>query len=185
MSNKNWVLAVAALIPSLPLYAQTSKPVDPAPVHITTRNGEVILPTAVDKVNYDEYGFAAVRRAGNLVFVSGVIVGRRADEGKDVEAFKAQTRRAFRRLESALKAADLGFDDVAMINSFHVWQGPNFSGSRDDQFKAFEEVKEEFMRGPKPAWTAVGSTGLLADSGIVEVQLIAVVGEHGGSSQVH
>jgi enamine deaminase RidA (YjgF/YER057c/UK114 family) len=64
-----------------------------------------------------------------------------------------------------------------MINSFHVWQGPNFSGTRADQFKAFEQVKEEFMHGPKPAWTAVGTTELLADTGIVEVQMIASIGE--------
>jgi hypothetical protein len=61
----------------------------------------VILPTAVEQQNYNDYGFAAIRRAG-----------------------------------SYLKAAGLDFDDVAMINSFHVWQGPNFSGTRDDQFKA-------------------------------------------------
>jgi enamine deaminase RidA (YjgF/YER057c/UK114 family) len=143
-------------------------------VRIATNSGEVILPTAADKENYDEYGFAAVRRAGDWVFISGVIVGRRPDEAADVEAFKAQTRRGFRRLESALKAAGLGFDDVVMINSFHVWQGPGFSGSRDDQFKAFEQIKEEFMHGPKPAWTAVGTSGLLADGGIVEVQVIAM-----------
>ena len=142
--------------------------------HIRTRSGEVILPTAADKQNYEDEGFAAVRRAGNLIFISGVIAGRHPDEGTDVEAFKAQARRAFRRLENSLKAADLDFDDVAMINSFHVWQGPNFSGSRDEQFKAFEQVKEEFMHGPKPAWTAVGSTGLLADTGIVEIQMIAL-----------
>lgn len=165
-------MAVTLLIAAAAL-AQTSS-VPPPPVHIWTRNGEVILPTPADKQNYDDYGFAAIRRAGNMVFVSGVIVGRRPDEGADVEAFKNQTRRAFRRLENALKAADLDFDDVAMINSFHIWQGPNFSGSRDEQFKAFEQVKEEFMHGPKPAWTAVGSTGLLADAGIVEIQMIAL-----------
>ncbi len=147
------------------------------PDHIGTHNGEIILPTSVDKQNYDEYGFAAVRRAGNWVFISGVIVGRRPDEATDVQAFKAQTRRGFRRLDSALKAAGLGFDDVVMINSFHVWQGPNFSGSRDDQFKAFEQIKEEFMRGPKPAWTAIGSAGLFADGGIVEVQMIALLAD--------
>jgi hypothetical protein len=31
------------------------------------------------------------------------------------------------------------------------------------------------MKAPYPAWTAVGTTGLLSDSGIVEVQLIAKV----------
>jgi enamine deaminase RidA (YjgF/YER057c/UK114 family) len=60
-----------------------------------------------------------------------------------------------------------------MINSFHVWNGPDFTGSKDAQFEAFNQVKEEFMHGPHPAWTAVGSTGLLGTGGIVEVQIIA------------
>ena len=169
------VFAIALALITVPVLAQTPAPAQApsTPMRIPTRNGEVILPTAADKQNYDQYGYAAVRRAGNLVFVSGVVVGRRADEGTDVEAFKEQTRRGFRRLEAALKAADLSFDDVVMINSFHIWQGPNFAGNKDDQFKAFEQVKEEFMHGPKPAWTAVGSAGLLPDAGIVEIQMIA------------
>lgn len=60
-----------------------------------------------------------------------------------------------------------------MINSFHVWQGPNFAGSRDEQFKAFNEVLGEYVAAPYPAWTAVGTSATLADSGILEVQMIA------------
>ena len=33
----------------------------------------------------------------------------------------------------------------------------------------------EFMKPPYPAWTAVRTTGLLSDGGIVEVQLVAKV----------
>jgi enamine deaminase RidA (YjgF/YER057c/UK114 family) len=160
--------ACAAQAPPSPAPAQT-------PIHIATNSGEVILPNSYDKDAYDKYGYAAIRRAGDLVFISGVVVGRRPDEGTDVTAFKAQVRRSFRRIETSLKAAGVGFDDVVMINSFHVWQGPNFVGSREDQFKAFEEVKEEFMQGPKPAWTAVGTSSLLPDAGIVEVQMIAQI----------
>jgi hypothetical protein len=68
-----------------------------------------------------------------------------------------------------------------MINSFHVWNGPDFAGTRDEQFEAFEQVKEEFMRGPHPAWTAVGSSGLLGQGGIVEVQMIAQTRKGSGS----
>ena len=64
---------------------------------------------------------------------------------------------------------------AAAYDSFHVWQGRNFSGTRAEQFKAFEGVKGEFMHGPKPAWTAVGTTSLIPDAGIVEVQMIAQV----------
>ena len=98
-----------------------------------------------------------------------------AGEGNDVAAFKLQVRRALERLRGNLEAAGTDFQHVVMINSFHVWQGPNFAGTRDEQFKAFEDVIGEFMKAPYPAWTAVGTTGLLSDGGIVEVQLIARV----------
>jgi enamine deaminase RidA (YjgF/YER057c/UK114 family) len=166
-------LVLAAVLQAGAAAAQPAPTPLAAPIHIPTPSGEVILPNAYDKQAYDDYGYAAVRRAGDLVFISGVVVGRRPDEGTDVAAFKDQVRRTFRRIDGYLKAAGLTFNDVVMINSFHVWQGPNFTGSREDQFKAFEAVKEEFMHGPKPAWTAIGTTSLLPDVGIVEVQMIA------------
>ena len=121
------------------------------------------------------YRYAAARRVGDMVYLSGVIVYRGSGEGNDVAAFKLQARRALERLRRNLEAAGSDFQHVAMINSFHVWQGPNFNGTRDQQFAAFEEVIGEFMKAPYPAWTAVGTTGLLGDGGIVEVQLIARV----------
>lgn len=136
-------------------------------------HGVVIHPTAQDKKNHDEWRFAAVRRVDNMLYVSGVIVMRRENEGRDVPAFKLQVRRALERLKTTLEAAGASFQDVVMINSFHVWQGPNFTGTRHEQFMAFEEVIGEFIKPPYPAWTAVGTTGLLSDGGIVEVQLIA------------
>jgi enamine deaminase RidA (YjgF/YER057c/UK114 family) len=145
------------------------------PLRIPAPGGEVILPDEDSRRNHDEWRFAAVRRNGDTLYVSGVIVNRRKDEGTDVTAFKLQTRRALERLRKNLEAAGSDFQHVVMINSFHVWQGPNFNGSRDDQFKAFEDVISEFMKPPYPAWTAVGTTGLLSDGGIVEVQLIAKV----------
>jgi enamine deaminase RidA (YjgF/YER057c/UK114 family) len=145
------------------------------PLRLPAPGGEVILPDADSKANHDEWRFAAVRRVGDMLYVSGVIVNRRPNEATDVAAFKLQTRRALERLRRNLEAAGSDFQHVVMINSFHVWQGPNFTGSRDDQFKAFEDVIGEFMKPPYPAWTAVGTTGLLADGGIVEVQLIAKV----------
>jgi enamine deaminase RidA (YjgF/YER057c/UK114 family) len=143
------------------------------PMRIPAPSGEVILPDEVSKRNYDEFRYAPARRVDNTLYVSGVIIGRRDNEGRDVEAFKVQVRRGLTRLKTILEAAGAGFQDVVMINSFHVWQGPNFSGTREEQFAAFEAVIGEFMKPPYPAWTAVGTTGLLSDGGIVEVQLIA------------
>ena len=65
-------------------------------------------------------------------------------------AFKLQARRALTRLRVILEAAGTDFQHVAMINSFHVWQGPNFAGTTDEQFQAFESVIGEFMKAPYP-----------------------------------
>jgi enamine deaminase RidA (YjgF/YER057c/UK114 family) len=148
---------------------------DKYPLKLRAPGGEVVLPDPASKENHDEWRYAAVRRVGDMVYLSGVIVARYPGEGNDVAAFKLQTRRALERLRRNLQAAGSDFQHVVMINSFHVWQGPNFAGTRDEQFKAFEDVIGEFMKAPYPAWTAVGTTGLLSDSGIVEVQLIAKV----------
>jgi enamine deaminase RidA (YjgF/YER057c/UK114 family) len=143
------------------------------PMRIPAPGGEVILPDERSKQSYDQNRYAAARRVDNTLYISGVIVNRLDNEGRDVSAFKLQVRRAFERLSAILAASGASFQDVVMINSFHVWQGPNFSGTRDEQFDAFEAVAGEFLKPPYPAWTAVGTSGLLRDGGIVEVQLIA------------
>ena len=121
----------------------------------------MILPDEGAKSAHDNWRYAAARRVGDMVYVSGVVVHRMPNEGKDVAAFKVQTRRALERLRTILEAAGTDFQHVVMINSFHVWQGPDFAGTRDEQFAAFEAVIDEFMKPPYPAWTAVGTTGLL------------------------
>ncbi|HEY6124797.1 MAG TPA: Rid family hydrolase [Steroidobacteraceae bacterium] len=148
---------------------------DKYPIKLPAPGGEVILPDAGAKKAHDEWRYSAARRVGDTLYVSGVIVNRNKGEGNDVAAFKVQTRRALERLRVILEAAGSDFQHVVMINSFHVWQGPNFAGTRDEQFQAFEDVIGDFLKAPYPAWTAVGTTGLLSDGGIVEVQLIAKV----------
>ena len=142
------------------------------PMRIPAPNGEVILAGQREKNSYDEYRYAASRRVDNMLYVSGVVMGRAPDEGNDIPAFKVQLRRGFERLKATLAAAGATFADVVMVNSFHVWQGPNFAGTPDEHWDAFSEVAAEYFSAPHPAWTAVGTSGLLAKTGIVEVQLI-------------
>jgi enamine deaminase RidA (YjgF/YER057c/UK114 family) len=78
-------------------------------------------------------------------------------------------------LQAILESAGATFKDVVMINSFHVWEGPNFQGTKDQHFALVEEVADTYLKPPYPAWTAVGTTGLLGTNSIVEVQLIARV----------
>lgn len=148
------------------------------PVHIPSAGGEVILPSAHDVQSYENYRYAAARRAGDYVYISGVVAGPRQGEATDITGFKAQLRRAFQHLQSILKASGADFKDVVMINSFHVWEGPDFSGTKDEHFEAVEEVMDEFMDKPWPSWTAVGTTSLLGEHSVVEIQMIAYVPKH-------
>ena len=144
------------------------------PIRIPSSGGEIVIATAAEKSTaYDQFHYSPSRRVGDTLYISGVVVGRRDGEGKDTAAFKAQIRRAFQRIQATLIAAGANFDDVVMLNTFHVWQGPNFEGDRHAQFAAFSAVKDEFMKPPYPAWTAIGTTSLIPDNGIVEIQAIA------------
>ena len=161
-------LLVVGLCPAQPQADKSEKA-----IHIPSSGGEVLIATATEKaVAYDQYHYSPARRVGDTLYISGVVVGRREGEGKDIAAFKAQVRRAFQRIRVTLEAAGANFDDVVMLNTFHVWQGPNFEGDRPAQFAAFSAVKDEFMKAPYPAWTAVGTTALIPDTGIVEIQAI-------------
>jgi len=145
------------------------------PLVIPAPHGSVILPNENAKRAHDEFRYAAIRRVDNMLYISGVIIGRRENEGRDAAAFKLQVDRGFQRLKGLLESAGASFNDVVMINSFHVWQGADFEGTKSEQFALFEEVAGNYMKPPYPAWTAVGTTGLLGNGGIVEVQLIARV----------
>ena len=168
------LIALAAAALAVPALAQPTPATAPGfPKIVPAPGGHVIIQSPGAQRNYDEFKFAPARRAGDFLYISGVIAGPRGSQGRDSAAFTEQTRQAFRILQSILKADGLGFADVVMINTFHVWDGPGFKGTRDEQFAAFAKAKDEFMSAPHPAWTAVGTTGLLADDGVVEIQMIA------------
>src|SRR5688500_1311813 len=81
------------------------------PLVIPAPNGAVILPTEAEKSGYDEYRYAAVRRVDNMLYISGVVMGPRGNEGTDIAAFKLQVRRGFERLKGSLTASGAGFGD--------------------------------------------------------------------------
>jgi enamine deaminase RidA (YjgF/YER057c/UK114 family) len=162
------VLICLSICENTPIMAET-----PAPIRIPTPGGEVILSTPAEHTAYDDWNYAPARRAGDYVYVSGVVVARQPEGPRTPETFKDATRRAFATLRSRLQTLEADFPDVVMINSFHDWSAPEFHGDRMAQFTAFREVKAEFMPSPHPAWTAVGTSGLIRELGIVEIQMIA------------
>lgn len=143
------------------------------PVRLPANGGYALIASAAEKYAYDHFGYAAARVVGQTVYLSGVVIARQDGEGTDAEAFRMQARRGLLQLETTLRAAGCSFDDVVMINSFHIWEGPDFDGKPFDQIMLINQVRAELGQAPHPAWTAVGTTGLLVPHGIVEIQLIA------------
>ena len=96
---------------------------------------------------YDEHGYSAAIRSGDLVFVSGQ-VGSRTD-GTPEPDFERQVQLAFDNLKATLDAAGCTFEDIVDITTFHT--------DPENQFPAIMRVKQKiFNQLPYPNWTAVG-----------------------------
>lgn len=104
-----------------------------------------------------------------------MVAGFREGEAETVDIFKESAKQLFGRAEALLKAEGAAFEDVVMMHSYHVWNSPSMKLGKFEQFRAFSDVKDEFMRAPYPAWTAVGVTELLGSRAIIEVEMIAYV----------
>ena len=136
--------------------------------------GEIILPTVKDKAqNHDQYSYAAVRRLGKTLYLSGVIAGRLPGEGTDVESLRTALRRAFTTIQRNLKAAGSDMEDIADIQTFADFKGPNFKGDTATLLATYIEVKNEFIKPPYPAETVVGIANLAETEGIMEIRVTA------------
>ncbi len=144
-------------------------------LNITGNNRTAIIATErQQKGMYDgAYNFAPAIRAGDFIFVSGAVAGAFGEDtpvGK-VE-FQTSIRRAFNQLDDILKAGNASLNDVVKIRTFHVFDSPHTTLTKHEQIGAVAEVKNEFINEPHPAWTAVGSTALYPDKGLVEIEVV-------------
>lgn len=115
---------------------------------------------------YEQHGYSAAIRSGDLLFVSGQ-VGSRAD-GSPEPDFAAQVRLAFDNLQATLAAAGCTFDDLIDVTTFHT--------DPENQFATIMEVKQAiFLQPPYPNWTAVGVNWLAGFD--FEIKVIARIPE--------
>jgi enamine deaminase RidA (YjgF/YER057c/UK114 family) len=96
---------------------------------------------------YEEHGYSAAIRSGDLLFVSGQ-VGSRSD-GTPEPDFERQVQLAFENLKATLAAAGCTFDDIVDVTTFHT--------DPENQFGTIMAVKQQiFSTLPYPNWTAIG-----------------------------
>lgn len=107
---------------------------------------ETIFP-ACRHALYEQHGYSAAIKSGDLLFVSGQ-VGSRAD-GTPEPDFEAQVKLAFDNLKATLHAAGCTFDDLVDVTAFHT--------DPESQFPTVMGVKQQiFSAAPYPNWTAIG-----------------------------
>lgn len=136
--------------------------------------GEVVLLNAHERdVMHQQLTYAATRRAGDFVYLSGLEIGPEEDEGHDINSFKEQVRRGLTHLGARLEAVNASYQHVVQIQSFHNCDTEYFEGDFNDQLTAIVEVKHEFMKPPYSTWTAICVNGHYSENTVVEIQLTA------------
>ena len=109
-------------------------------------NREAVFPSNRHSL-YEQHGYSAAIRSGDLLFVSGQ-VGSRLD-GTPEPDFERQVELAFENLHATLAAAGCTFDDIVDVTTFHT--------DPEQQFESIMKVKQKvFSEPPYPNWTAVG-----------------------------
>jgi 2-iminobutanoate/2-iminopropanoate deaminase len=121
---------------------------------------------AVPPINGTPAPFSKAVRAGDVLFLSGVI-GRTAD-GKVPDGIEAQTRAAMDDIGATLKKAGLGYRDI-----FHCTV---FLGDMKT-WPAFNKVYVGyFPDGALPARSAVGVAALALPGALMEIECQAYAG---------
>lgn len=139
---------------------------------IPTRTGMVAVPASL-AADVEQFHYAPARRAGDLVFVSGVVVANPSSEPMDTDAFKQALRRAFRSIESLLAACQAELSDVVELQMFHVFGSDRTTLDKPAQLQAIAAVRDEFFVAPYPAAVELAVADLNPPGGLVEIKALA------------
>ncbi|MDV3347280.1 RidA family protein [Leptolyngbyaceae cyanobacterium CCMR0082] len=112
---------------------------------------------------YNDWHFAPAVKIDKFVFFSGA-TGTRPDRSISSDP-EAQFREAFETVLLYLTEATLSFDDVVEMTTYHV--------SLRKYFDTFTKVKDEYVKDPYPAWSAIGVSELITEGALVEIRVIA------------
>ena len=124
---------------------------------------QVIGPEAM-KDNYENFKFAPAVRAGDMLYLSGVVVNLK--EGETTANITPAVERAFDEIELVLKEAGASWADVVDVTSYVI--------DLDRDMGPMWAVKEKRVPAPYPAWTAIGTTRLFGgDQALIEIKVTA------------
>ena len=115
------------------------------------------------KVLYDNFHFSQAVRAGDLLICSGQI--GTGDDGKVPAELAEEFSNAWKKVGAVLKAAGSDFSDILEYTSYHV--------GMQSTIGAFMKARDQVLKEPWPAWTAIGITELAVPGAHVEIRVTA------------
>jgi 2-iminobutanoate/2-iminopropanoate deaminase len=110
--------------------------------------------------------FTDAVRAGNLLFVSGVVALDRDGRLVGGDDVVAQTRQVFENIRAVLAAAGCGFDDVVKMTVFLT---------DVDERPLINPVRQEVFGNARPASTLVEVPRLAVEGARVEIECVAAI----------
>jgi enamine deaminase RidA (YjgF/YER057c/UK114 family) len=113
------------------------------------------------------YSHTASVTGGTTIHVSGQVAMNAKGEIVG-STFAEQTEQVFENLRIALEGAGAGFGDIVKMNIYVR----DLTSSR---VAAFREIRKRYLGDHQPASTLVGTTGLVHEDMMIEVEVVAVV----------
>lgn len=119
------------------------------------------------EASYHTYHYTPAVKVGDQVIVSGIpaAVG---------DTYEDRVRWMFEELKRHLESAGASLADVVELTSFHVL--PRDSASFREEFRRFAPIHHAYFPDHYPAWSAVGTSALLAEGAPVELRAVAIIG---------
>lgn len=127
----------------------------------TRQQAEVLMSEDADGRRFqEEWGYSDAVIVGDMIWLSGIVVGRRGEE-----SLETSYDRVYRRIGAILARAGASWDDVVDITSYHT--------DVVEQMPAIVAVHRRYVSAPFPAWTAIDVDRLIPDRGITEIKVVA------------
>lgn len=112
---------------------------------------------------FDDWHFSPVIEADGTVYLSGVTAARR-DKAISKEP-EEQFHDAFYKLGVYLNAAGLGYENILEMTTFHI--------DLKKHIAVFSKVKDDYVKAPYPAWSAIGVSEFIPENALVEMRIVA------------
>lgn len=125
---------------------------------------DVVNP-GTNRTLYDQFHFSQAVKVNGMLICSGQI-GTGAGGAVPAD-LSEEFRNAWTSVGRVLAAAGASFDDIVEYTTFHV--------GLQKTLPTFMQVRDEFVKAPWPAWTAIGISELAVPGAHVEIRVLARV----------